>query len=350
MGTPVTATEDIDYVGKTGTLTFDGTDGETKQIFITVLGDTIVEQDETFTVELNTPVTNDPSYAVGFGDNSGLGTILDNDSAEIQLLDATASGSSGIMTFEITLSAAVEPAFSITVSTVDTGSAADGTDFFGFTNQQVNFAGISGEVQTVDVTIVGTKPTATGIIYESDTSPDFYIANSPETLFVIASQGVLANDGGACDGSGSATLVSTTSNGNLAFNSDGSFSYTPSNCFVGIDSFAYSFDGDQETAHIIVNRCTSAYAVIYTKFLIIWEPVAEPGTLTITNNNGGATIYTETLSAGEYYTTWIPAGVASNTLVDFTITTASVTFTPSPAQATVVFHPDRVPFPDECCY
>lgn len=50
-----TATAGSDYSATSGTLTFDGTDGETRTITVPVDGDTLVEADETFTVALAAP-------------------------------------------------------------------------------------------------------------------------------------------------------------------------------------------------------------------------------------------------------------------------------------------------------
>ena len=60
------------------------------------------------------------------------------------------------------------------------------------------------------------------------------------TLTVTAANGVLANDTNADGGALSAVLVSTTGNGSLTLNADGSFSYTPNAGFCGTDSFTYT--------------------------------------------------------------------------------------------------------------
>ncbi len=76
--------------------------------------------------------------------------------------------------------------------------------------------------------------------------PDFYATNEDEPLSILSyDYGVLANDS---DTSGvdtlSAQLYQTTSNGNLTFNSDGTFSYTPNTNYFGADTFYYqAFNG-----------------------------------------------------------------------------------------------------------
>ncbi|MDO9025095.1 Ig-like domain-containing protein [Zwartia sp.] len=58
---------------------------------------------------------------------------------------------------------------------------------------------------------------------------------------VDAAQGTLVNDTGAPT---VATLLSGPANGTLQFNSDGSFTYTPDQDFVGLDSFVYWAEKD----------------------------------------------------------------------------------------------------------
>lgn len=70
-------------------------------------------------------------------------------------------------------------------------------------------------------------PAAAGDAYSTD----------EYTALIVPAAGVLANDS---DGEGdplTAALVSGPDNGLLAFNSDGSFTYTPDPDFTGTDSF-----------------------------------------------------------------------------------------------------------------
>jgi len=74
--------------------------------------------------------------------------------------------------------------------------------------------------------------------------PDSYSVNVPNTL-TISFPGVLLNDIEPDGEPMTAELVSSTSNGNLVLNSDGSFEYIPNDDFLGIDSFSYNaFDGN----------------------------------------------------------------------------------------------------------
>ena len=75
--------------------------------------------------------------------------------------------------------------------------------------------------------------------------------------------GVLINDTDADGDSLTATLISTTSNGALTFNTYGSFVYTPNANFNGVDSFVYEVDDgsgntSQATVSITVNAVNDA--------------------------------------------------------------------------------------------
>jgi len=64
------------------------------------------------------------------------------------------------------------------------------------------------------------------------------------TQLSVSAPGVLGNDSDSENDSLTASLVSTTPNGSLTLNSDGSFTYTPDSGFAGADSFTYrAFDG-----------------------------------------------------------------------------------------------------------
>ena len=69
---------------------------------------------------------------------------------------------------------------------------------------------------------------------------DSYFALPNESLDVPASQGVLANDSDVDGPELTAALVDSTTNGQLTFNADGSFAYTPNLDFDGTDSFTYT--------------------------------------------------------------------------------------------------------------
>ncbi|HXI69439.1 MAG TPA: Ig-like domain-containing protein [Verrucomicrobiae bacterium] len=103
-----------------------------------------------------------------------------------------------------------------------------GADSFTFT---VNDGSLTSAVATVSITVtpVNDEPVAVN---------DAYSLFKNTTLNVPVS-GVLTNDSDADGNSLTAVLAATTAHGSLALNPDGSFTYTPSNNYVGPDSFTY---------------------------------------------------------------------------------------------------------------
>jgi VCBS repeat-containing protein len=77
---------------------------------------------------------------------------------------------------------------------------------------------------------------------------DFYIA--PEgSVFTVSAPGVLANDTGG-SGNLTAILASGPANGTLTLNANGSFAYTPTNNFTGVDSFTYQASDGSLTSSV----------------------------------------------------------------------------------------------------
>jgi hypothetical protein len=91
-----------------------------------------------------------------------------------------------------------------------------------------------------------------------DTAPlaaDDSYATPEDTALVVAAPGVLANDNDADGDPLETALVSDVSNGTLAFNADGSFTYTPDADYNGPDQFSYSI-GDgflTDTATVLLD-------------------------------------------------------------------------------------------------
>jgi N-acetylneuraminic acid mutarotase len=71
-----------------------------------------------------------------------------------------------------------------------------------------------------------------------------------DELLTVAAPGVLTNDSDPDNDPLTAVLVSTTSNGDLTLNLDGSFSYMPEAGFVGTDEFTYRADDAQATSNL----------------------------------------------------------------------------------------------------
>ncbi|NCG17419.1 MAG: tandem-95 repeat protein [Rhodobacterales bacterium] len=115
-------------------------------------------------------------------------------------------------------------------------------------------------IATVTLTISGDNdaPVATDDAYATDEDND---------LIVFIATGVLANDTDLESDPLSANLVSDVSNGLLALNADGSFTYTPNANFNGDDTFTYrandgTLDSGVVTVTITVNAIDDATVAI----------------------------------------------------------------------------------------
>src|SRR5260370_8999594 len=118
------ATAGSDYVAASGTLIFNV--GElTKSIAVTVNGDTIIEPDETFFVNLTNPQN------VTFFNTQGIRTIVDDDLHSIQFSSASYSVNEGDGRVNFTLSRGGDPTSSASVnfSTYDASCLSNCIDF-----------------------------------------------------------------------------------------------------------------------------------------------------------------------------------------------------------------------------
>lgn len=153
-----------------------------------------------------------------------------------------------------------DPLVASLVDNVLNGSLAlnpDGTfdytpdpDFFGsdsFTYSVADGSSVSQPVAVfISVAAVNDDP-----LGETDA---YAIAEDQVLSITDISNGVLANDSDVDNQLLTASLIDNVSNGALAFNSDGTFDYTPNVNFNGTDSFSYALsDGTTTTSPIVVD-------------------------------------------------------------------------------------------------
>ena len=143
-----TATAPSDYSSTSGTLTFaPGT--TTHTITVPIVGDTVVEPDETFTVDLSNPVNATISQA------RGVGTIVNDDVPGFSINDITVNeGDSGInnAVFTVTMSQANTQTSTVNFATAD--GPASAPDDYTSTSGTLSFApGVTS--QTISVPIIG---------------------------------------------------------------------------------------------------------------------------------------------------------------------------------------------------
>jgi uncharacterized repeat protein (TIGR01451 family)/CSLREA domain-containing protein len=144
-----TATAGSDYTATSGILTF--TPGTTVQtINVPIIGDTVNEANETFTVTLSTP--SNATIATG----TGTGTILNDDGAPSLSIDSPsqAEGNSGTtnMTFTVTLTPASGQTVTVNYATAN-GTATAGSDYTATSGTLTFTPGTT--VQTINVPILG---------------------------------------------------------------------------------------------------------------------------------------------------------------------------------------------------
>ena len=174
-----TATAGEDYTPNTASLSFTGTRREKQTFTVATIGDTVLEADESFTVNLS--VSNAPPgvapagsasaaraegmmmfasaaradgmalASAGVSGTGGLGMITNDDEAEVTINDASAV-EGGNLTFTVTLDTAVQGGLTVTPS-YSNGTAARSVDFTENTTP-ISFSGTKGETQTFTVATI----------------------------------------------------------------------------------------------------------------------------------------------------------------------------------------------------
>src|SRR5204862_411039 len=112
-------------------------------------------------------------------------------------------------------------------------------------------------------------------------------STNEDTPLTITAPGVLGNDSDVDSPTLTSVLVSNVSNGTLALNADGSFSYTPHANFNGTDSFTYkandgTADSNTVTVTITVNAVNDAPVAVADSYSTNEDTplnVAAPGVL-----------------------------------------------------------------------
>jgi VCBS repeat-containing protein len=124
--------------------------------------------------------------------------------------------------------------------------------------------GLKSQSVASDITVNGIYTLAGNCV--SNHAPvaanDSYVV-AEDGVLSVAAPGVLANDTDADNNALTARLVSGTSHGTLTLNSDGSFTYTPSPNYNGVDGFTYkandgSADSNVATVSITVTPVNDA--------------------------------------------------------------------------------------------
>jgi hypothetical protein len=210
-----TATAGSDYLAADGTLNF-AAGQTTRTVSVTINGDTSIEPDETFFVNLTNP-TNGGTIL----DGQGLGTITNDDAAavvgNISISDVTITeGNSGTRTATFTVSHTGTAAFAVDFATAN-GTATAGSDYLA-AGGTLNFA--AGEAtRTVSVTVNGdTSIEPYETFFLNLTNP-----TNGGTITDAQGLGTINND----DSSSEPTVVASTSMAALGSTDPSGIAYVP---------------------------------------------------------------------------------------------------------------------------
>jgi VCBS repeat-containing protein len=166
----------------------------------------------------------------------------------------------------------------------------------------VNVADDQGNVGagTASVTVNNVPPIALNDTFSTD----------EDTGLTIPASGVLANDSDAGADSLTAKMTTGASNGSVALNPDGSFTYTPNENFNGVDSFVYvANDGDADstnaTVSITVNPVNDAPVTTDDAYSVDEDTILTipaPGMLVNDTDVDGDTVMLETFNSPNHGT------------------------------------------------
>ena len=190
-----------------------------------------------------------------------------------------------------------------------------GTDTFTYTISD-GAGGTDTATVTVTVTAVNDAPVALDDAYTTD----------EDTPLVIAAPGPLGNDTDPDGDALTPALLSTTTNGTLAPNLDGSFTYTPNADFAGTDSFTYSVTDpagltDTATVTITVTAVNDAPTAVDDAYATDEDtPLVVPAPGPLGN---------DTDPDGDVLTAALVTGPTNGTLTG-TSTAGAFTYTPNP--------------------
>ena len=257
-----TATSASDYTAASGTVTFAA--GQTSQtITVQVTGDTTVEADETFFVNLSSPSAN-----ASLGDNQGQGTIVNDDAApapSITINDVSqAEGNSGTTPFVFTVSLSNATSLPVTVNFATATGSANSSDFTANSGTLTFAAGETSKTITVNVT--------------GDT-----IVESNETFFVNLS----GQSGNAtiADSQGQGTIVNDDASSGQSSISIADVSHAEGNSGTTAFTFNVTLDKVQATP-VTVNFATADGTATTADS----DYVANSGTLTFAAGTTSQTI------------------------------------------------------------
>ncbi|CAN5409820.1 hypothetical protein BH23VER1_BH23VER1_02010 [soil metagenome] len=188
---PGTATAPEDYQAATVPLTFAAGATGVMNVPVTVIGDLVVELDESFFVNLGNLASGGRAVTIAVA--QGVVGLRNDDAFTLTIADASAAESSGTLAFTVTLDRAVDAPVTVDFSTND-DTATAGSDYTA-TSGSLTFAGNANETRTINVTILN----------DGNVEPD-------ETFFVdLNNLGSSGRSGSIADSRGVGTILNDDS-------------------------------------------------------------------------------------------------------------------------------------------
>ena len=218
-----TAIAGADYTAKTGTVTFPAgsVSGATQSIVIDITDDNVTEASESFKVTLSAA-----SAPATITQAEGIGTITDNDPATVSIsaTPTSVNEADGTATFTVTLSNAVQNAFTVSYSTVD-GTAMQGSDYTAITAGTLTFPAnsVAGATLTFTVPIINddlvetsetfgaTITNVTGNLVTIGTATATVSIVDNDTAIATIAPGINGNEAGPVAGTFTVTLSKASS-------------------------------------------------------------------------------------------------------------------------------------------
>ncbi|MBD2624714.1 right-handed parallel beta-helix repeat-containing protein [Microcystis flos-aquae FACHB-1344] len=308
-----TATAGSDYTAKTGTLTF--TPGQISQdIIISVNGDTAIEPDETFLINLS-----NPSNAL-ITDNQGLGTITNDDVTLPNITLAVSPASvteDGTTNLVYTFTRTGVTTNSLTVNYTLGGTATLNTDYTrtGTTNTVTFAAGSSTATVTVDPTADTTVESDETVILTLAAGTGYKVGTTTPVTGTITNDDfskLSINNITVVEGKDNNAILTVTVNNPNPQPISVNYTTAPINATANVD-----YTSKTGTITIAPNTSTATISIPILNdnlneanetFAI---NLSNPVNATLTNNKGIVTI-SDTLTAN--VTTTLPANVENLTL------------------------------------
>ena len=324
-----TATAGSDYTAASGTLSF-GAGVTSQTISITITGDTVNEDGETFNITLSNP-TQTVGVASVSGTNPHVVTITNDDTSNISFAAGTSSvseGNSGTKTHTVTVNRSDTNGTATVDYATSNGTATAGSDYTAASGT-LSFA--NGESsKTVSITITGdgtnedsetfnvTLSNATsqyGSVAITGTNPHVVTITNDDTSnisFAAGTSSVSEGNSGTkthtvtvnrSDTNGTATVNYATSNGTATAGSDYTAASGTLNFANGVSSanITITITGDStvesnETFNVTLSSATSQYGSVAITG-------TNPHVVTITNDDSSGTTTTTTTPAPTTTTT-----------------------------------------------